>query len=132
MKRRFISVLAIILCLGLLGPMWVMAEEEDEEEEEDPVAVVTIIPAEGEQAELGVADESILIEADGLKFKDLNKNDQLDPYEDWRLGTEERVADLLSRTAFGAMELPVGIVTAILGAPYLIYLLVRRYREDHA
>ncbi|MBR3401019.1 MAG: glycoside hydrolase family 3 C-terminal domain-containing protein [Parasporobacterium sp.] len=97
MKRRFISVLAIILCLGLLGPMWVMAEEEDEEEEEDPVAVVTIIPAEGEQAELGVADESILIEADGLKFKDLNKNDQLDPYEDWRLGTEERVADLLSR-----------------------------------
>ncbi|MBK0865616.1 MULTISPECIES: iron chelate uptake ABC transporter family permease subunit [unclassified Saccharopolyspora] len=42
------------------------------------------------------------------------------------------VADLLSRTAFGAMELPVGIVTAILGAPYLIYLLVRRYREDHA
>ena len=97
MKRRFISVLAIILCLGLLGPMWVMAEEEDEEEEEDPVAVVTIIPAEGEQAELGVADESILIEADGLKFKDLNKNDQLDPYEDWRLGTEERVADLLSQ-----------------------------------
>ena len=97
MKRRFISVLAIILCLGLLGPMWVMAEEEDEEEKEDPVAVVTIIPAEGEQAELGVADESILIEADGLKFKDLNKNDQLDPYEDWRLGTEERVADLLSR-----------------------------------
>ncbi|MBQ6369245.1 MAG: glycoside hydrolase family 3 C-terminal domain-containing protein [Parasporobacterium sp.] len=97
MKRRFISILAIILCLGLLGPMWVMAEEEDEEEEEDPVAVVTIIPAEGEQAELGVADESILIEADGLKFKDLNKNDQLDPYEDWRLGTEERVADLLSR-----------------------------------
>lgn len=97
MKRRFISILAIILCLGLLGPMWVMAEEEDEEEEEDPVAVVTIIPAEGEQAELGVADESILIEADGLKFKDLNKNDQLDPYEDWRLGTEERVADLLSQ-----------------------------------
>ncbi|GAA3363675.1 FecCD family ABC transporter permease [Saccharopolyspora gregorii] len=41
-------------------------------------------------------------------------------------------ADLLSRTAFGAAEMPVGIVTAILGAPYLIYLLIRRYREDRA
>ncbi|MER7014944.1 iron chelate uptake ABC transporter family permease subunit [Saccharopolyspora sp. NPDC000359] len=41
-------------------------------------------------------------------------------------------ADVISRTAFGALELPVGIVTAILGAPYLIYLLVRRYREVRA
>ncbi|MBP2475191.1 iron complex transport system permease protein [Crossiella equi] len=38
-------------------------------------------------------------------------------------------ADVLARTAFGSVELPVGIVTAILGAPYLIFLLVRRYRE---
>ncbi|GAA2336801.1 iron chelate uptake ABC transporter family permease subunit [Saccharopolyspora halophila] len=38
-------------------------------------------------------------------------------------------ADLISRVAFGTLELPVGIVTAILGAPYLIYLLIRRYRE---
>lgn len=41
-------------------------------------------------------------------------------------------ADLLSRLVFGSLELPVGIVTAILGAPYLIYLLVRRYREVRA
>jgi iron complex transport system permease protein len=26
-------------------------------------------------------------------------------------------------------ELPVGIVTAVLGAPYLLYLLTRRNRE---
>jgi iron complex transport system permease protein len=26
-------------------------------------------------------------------------------------------------------ELPVGIVTAVLGAPYLLYLLVRRNRK---
>ena len=38
------------------------------------------------------------------------------------------VSDLLARTAL-AIELPVGIVTAILGAPYLIYLLARRNRE---
>ncbi|GAA4836638.1 FecCD family ABC transporter permease [Saccharopolyspora rosea] len=41
-------------------------------------------------------------------------------------------ADVISRTAFGTLELPVGVVTSILGAPYLIYLLVRRYREVRA
>ncbi|PKW13871.1 FecCD family ABC transporter permease [Saccharopolyspora spinosa] len=41
-------------------------------------------------------------------------------------------SDVISRTAFGGLELPVGIITAILGAPYLIYLLVRRYREVRA
>ncbi|MBW1604632.1 iron ABC transporter permease [Streptomyces sp. JJ66] len=34
-------------------------------------------------------------------------------------------ADVLGRTAFGDIELPVGILTAALGAPYLLYLLVR-------
>jgi beta-glucosidase len=37
------------------------------------------------------------IESDGLKFKDLNKNGQLDRYEDWRLPPEERSADLITR-----------------------------------
>ncbi|MGW5382609.1 FecCD family ABC transporter permease [Nocardia sp. NPDC003963] len=39
-------------------------------------------------------------------------------------------ADLVSRTAFGSAEIPVGIVTAVLGAPYLIYLIVRKSRES--
>ncbi|MDR7301678.1 FecCD family ABC transporter permease [Haloactinomyces albus] len=38
-------------------------------------------------------------------------------------------ADVISRTVFGTLELPVGIITAILGAPYLIYLIVHRYRR---
>ena len=37
------------------------------------------------------------------------------------------LADLIARTAL-ASELPVGVVTAVLGAPYLLYLLVRRNR----
>ncbi|MCI2423407.1 iron ABC transporter permease [Saccharopolyspora sp. K220] len=41
-------------------------------------------------------------------------------------------SDVISRIAFSPLELPVGIVTAVLGAPYLIYLLVRRYREVRA
>lgn len=38
-----------------------------------------------------------LIEVDGLKFKDLNDNGELDPYEDWRLSPEERAEDLVSQ-----------------------------------
>ncbi|MQA14586.1 MAG: iron chelate uptake ABC transporter family permease subunit [Pseudonocardiaceae bacterium] len=38
-------------------------------------------------------------------------------------------ADLIARTAFGATALPVGIVTAVLGAPFLLYLLARGNRE---
>jgi len=35
-----------------------------------------------------------ILEQDGLKFKDLNKNGILDPYEDWRLPADERAKDL--------------------------------------
>jgi iron complex transport system permease protein len=40
-------------------------------------------------------------------------------------------ADLLARTAL-PVELPVGIVTAVVGAPYLIYLLVTANRRSNA
>ena len=36
-----------------------------------------------------------LITADGLQFKDLNKNGKLDKYEDWRLPNEARANDLV-------------------------------------
>jgi iron complex transport system permease protein len=42
------------------------------------------------------------------------------------------VSDVIGRTAFGGTELPVGIVTAVLGAPYLLYLLARYGREARA
>lgn len=38
-----------------------------------------------------------LLEKDGFYFKDLNQNDTLDTYEDWRLACEERAADLATR-----------------------------------
>ncbi len=34
-------------------------------------------------------------------------------------------ADTLARTAFGAVEIPVGVVTALCGGPFFIYLLRR-------
>jgi iron complex transport system permease protein len=38
------------------------------------------------------------------------------------------VCDLVARTAFGAVEMPVGAVTAILGGPFFLWLLFRRLR----
>ncbi|MDH6359259.1 glycoside hydrolase family 3 N-terminal domain-containing protein [Parabacteroides sp. PF5-9] len=38
-----------------------------------------------------------LLTVDGFAFKDLNRNGQLDPYEDWRLTPEERAKDLASK-----------------------------------
>ncbi len=38
-----------------------------------------------------------ILETDGLQFKDLNKNGNLDKYEDWRLSPEDRSSDLLSK-----------------------------------
>jgi len=41
------------------------------------------------------------------------------------------VADLLARTMLAPMEIPVGILTALIGAPFFIYLL-RRTRREYA
>lgn len=38
-----------------------------------------------------------ILTIDGKQFKDLNGNTSLDPYEDWRLPTNQRVADLITR-----------------------------------
>ena len=43
----------------------------------------------------GPSAETVTV--DGLTFRDLNKNGELDPYEDSRLAVEERVEDLLSQ-----------------------------------
>ena len=48
-----------------------------------------------------------LIEKDGYKFKDLNKNGFLDNYEDWRLPNNKRVEDLISKMS---LEEKVGLM----------------------
>jgi iron complex transport system permease protein len=35
------------------------------------------------------------------------------------------LADLVGRVSFGAVEIPCGIVTAAIGAPFFLYLLYR-------
>ena len=38
-----------------------------------------------------------LLTIQGKQFKDLNKNGQLDPYEDWRLPADTRASNLLTQ-----------------------------------
>ncbi|MEZ0485245.1 glycoside hydrolase family 3 protein [Fibrella aquatica] len=52
--------------------------------------------ASAQQPVLGVRSATI-IKVDNLSFKDLNRNGQLDKYEDWRLSPEERSRDLVSK-----------------------------------
>jgi beta-glucosidase len=46
---------------------------------------------------ISAVHKEAIIEVDGYAFKDLNRNGVLDPYEDWRLPQEERIADLAKR-----------------------------------
>ena len=48
---------------------------------------------------LGYSQESgvKLLTIDGFAFKDLNRNDSLDVYEDWRLSAQKRATDLASK-----------------------------------
>ena len=49
-----------------------------------------------EQPELGARKVEIL-SVDGYQFKDLNKNGELDAYEDWRLPMQDRIDNLVSQ-----------------------------------
>lgn len=44
-----------------------------------------------------------LIQVDGYAFKDLNRNGELDGYEDWRLDADTRAADLASQLPLDSM-----------------------------
>ena len=42
-------------------------------------------------------------------------------------------ADAFSRSAFGAAELPLGMVTAFVGAPFFLFLMIRKgYGGGHS
>lgn len=78
----------------------------------------------------------------GYQFKDLNKNGQVDPYEDWRLSAEERARDLVGRmtldekaglmmhgTAPAAGNAPTAVVGV--GTEYNLDLLSKLINDKH-
>ncbi len=59
---------------------------------------IKIIEGTDTQAELGYLDGvTEILEVDGLQFKDLNGNGELDVYEDWRANIDDRVWDLIGQ-----------------------------------
>ena len=48
------------------------------------------------QPQLGSRSAPIIVH-DGVRFRDLNRNGTLDPYEDWRLSPDARARDLVAR-----------------------------------
>jgi beta-glucosidase len=65
----------------------------------DPVnyAVIDADETTGQKKLTYLEDVTPILEIDGLKFKDLNKNSYLDAYEDWRLENDVRIADLIAQ-----------------------------------
>ena len=53
-----------------------------------------------------------VLDIDGMSFRDLNKNNKLDRYEDYRLDTAQRVEDLISQMT---LEEKVGTLVSSTG-----------------
>ena len=92
--RKLALLMALVIvasCVSLTG----LAEEEGVIKES--TSGFYYVEANGEQIKVSAMDKSILIQVDGLWFRDLNKNGSLDVYEDWRQDVDARVADLVSQ-----------------------------------
>ena len=74
--RRALTLAALVLCAGCMTPT---VQNRDSRQ---PALATRSIP---------------IIEADGLRFRDLDRSGLLEPYEDWRLSSEERARDLVGR-----------------------------------
>ncbi len=73
------------------------AAEEEFLKSDCAYAVIEADEATGQVKLSYIEGVTTILDVDGLKFKDLNKNGTLDVYEDWREETDTRVADLISQ-----------------------------------
>ncbi|MBL7856764.1 MAG: glycoside hydrolase family 3 C-terminal domain-containing protein [Cyclobacteriaceae bacterium] len=86
--KKIFACMMVTITLASCGPKWTETETNG----------IRIVKNEGGQT-LGYAAASgvTVLTVDQWGFKDLNKNGQLDQYEDWRLSADERAADLASK-----------------------------------
>ena len=87
---RSIAALAAFMMLITLVPAGLAEETEVVED-----AYILIEETDTQHELMAYAKD--IIEVDGLYFKDMNANGELDVYEDWREDAETRTADLLSQ-----------------------------------
>lgn len=86
------SLLSLLLAMAVAtgcGQKW--------SETESGAAVRTVTNRGGRTLGYSATSGVKLLTVDRLAFKDLNRNGELDPYEDWRLPSEDRSKDLASR-----------------------------------
>ena len=103
MKKKLSLLVALTMMLGSMAGLAEEAQQGPTEAELLAQACeFALIEANGEQPRLTyIEGVTPILEVDGYKFKDMNKNGKLDPYEDWRLDTETRVNDLISQMTPG-------------------------------
>lgn len=77
-----------LVALTACGPKWTETESGD---------IRTVTNGGGRTLGYATASGVQLLTVDRFAFKDLNKNGELDPYEDWRLAADERARDLASK-----------------------------------
>ena len=94
MKKISSVVLALLLALSMMSG-FAAAESKLWTEEDMPDGWTKIVNEGG--ATLGYSKDSGLqiIEADGYAFKDLDRDGELDTFEDWRVGYAERAQALV-------------------------------------
>ena len=90
---KALSATLIFVCVVLLGGC---STDENASPEKEDIKVIGAKSIYKKNPTLQARVKKI-ISVDGFQFKDLNGNNLLDPYEDWRLPTEERISDLLSK-----------------------------------
>lgn len=91
--KKVSLLLAVVMLLSVVGAP-ALAEDAAIKES---ASGFYYVEANGEQVALSSADPQWFLQADGLYFRDLNKNGALDVYEDWRVDTAERIADLMAQ-----------------------------------
>ena len=93
-QRSFAYVFSLALALVVISgffdstPRW---------SETDSGTIKTVNNQGGQTLGYATTSGVSLLTVDRFAFKDLNKNEALDPYEDWRLSADERAKDLASR-----------------------------------
>src|SRR5436190_439989 len=88
--RIFKSAVAFFLLPGL--SVTSMAQQNDA-----PRNFKTVVNKNGPTLGYSPVSGVKILTVNGLNFKDLNKNGQLDKYEDWRLDVNERAKDLAAK-----------------------------------
>ncbi len=101
MKRKLSAILAAAMLASSFG-MSAQARFTDYDQVNQ---AITVIAGTDTQKELGYLDGvTTILEVDGLKFKDLNGNGQVDVYEDWRQDVDARVKDLYDQMTLEERE----------------------------